>query len=406
MLKKLLFSICSLPIFLSAELLVDNDFSPYMGSADLYFALETVQKAEDWLIPEGASERRPTLSQFGRLGELVAYWFLNAYLDVAQHEIFGHGYRIRSLGKKKATVLQYIVSWSGGATGFEFSPNLTTGEFNAISGAGLEAEMIFSDYVKHKWIDKGYVDARQGALYNLGRLSPISYALIDRNSKIVPSTDVLEGHDIKSYAAGLNLLYPGLGMTQTKILQYSLLNLVDPTIYNTYWSYFRYFIWGKNASLWHIPFGQYKYLPYLTMDLAPYGPETAIMNILKGEGRSFTFYVKGGRMMTTGYGGFGIKVDPLIENHQASLGFIFDFWAQPNFLKTPSISKWMKDTPQETPISGHTVGSHLGALVRVNLTKSKDYQFLLQGGYKTGGYLPGYSLSPSPYGRVGMRLTY
>ena len=401
------FVITFFSFFLHSEVLVDWDFSPYAGGYDLLFAHESVMRLEDLAIPKSMNEKHPTMSQFGRLGELTLYWFWNSFLDVAQHEVFGHGYRIRSLGRDKGYVEGYQIDPLGGGTEFEITPALTTGEFTSITLAGLEAEEIFAQIIKLKWMMQGQVQARQATIYTGSRLSPISYAIVDRNDKILPSLSPFNPHDIQAYAQQLNLLYPGLGMTQTKILKLSLVNLIDPTIYNAYYALFRYFLFGENPKFWAFPIREIRYLPYFTLWLAPYGPELALNNMLQTEKRIFLFYGKGGSLQNKGFGGAGLQVDPIWTFSRFLVGALIDIWRQPNFIDTPSIEVWDQEVPMATPLEGKFWGVHLGVLLRINLSrKSDDFQLLLQGGGKTKGYVPGYALRGSGYGRLGFKIYY
>ena len=83
------------------DVIVDPNFSPYMGGQDLISGFKTLQVLEDALIPSTNPPREGWGPATGRLAELVLIWNpLGQIATVAQHEIFGHGYRIRDIGRE------------------------------------------------------------------------------------------------------------------------------------------------------------------------------------------------------------------------------------------------------------------------------------------------------------------
>ncbi|MBP9841955.1 MAG: hypothetical protein KBC64_05985 [Simkaniaceae bacterium] len=400
--KKLWMLITVFPTFLFGSILFDPHMSPHAASEDLLFLFNSLEKGEDRLIPVDYKKRHPEISTWGRAIELVAWGTFDGLGSVTIHEVFGHGYRIRSLGEQKAQVTGYVVTPDSGGTSFSIYPNLTTIEYTAITVAGIEAQEVLAECVKKHWFLDGYADARQGRLYTMSRLTPFLYASLDH---IWMEDGIFSSHDIKSYVAELNLLYPGHHYTQAQIRNRSLFNLIDPTLYNSFYSFFKYLIKGDNAPLWSIPIGSFRYIPSVTTYLAPYGVEYGILNFLKHENDLYYFYIKGGQMGNRQYGGAGIELMPLIRTEQADIGLCVDVWRQP-LLKTPSITVWLQETPAFTPLGKDRWGGRLGANFAINLTKSKAFQLIIQPGIKTGGYLPGYSLVGGTYIRGGAKLSY
>jgi hypothetical protein len=402
--KKLWILITLFPSFIFSSVLFDPHMSPHAASEDLVFIFDFLEKRVDELVPEDYNKKHPHVSTLGRLIELSYGGTLAGLGSVTIHEVFGHGYRIRSLGSRKAFVNSYEINADSGATMFGIYPNLTTAEFTAITVAGIEAQEILAECTKRHWFLKGFADARQGRLYTMSRTTPLLYSALGLFDISNPE-DLFGGHDIKAYVKELNLLYPGKHYTQSYINNATLLNLVDPTLYNSFYSFFLYLIKGKNAPLWSIRLGSSQYIPSLTTYLAPYGVEYGLTNILKQDITLYTFYIKGGHMGNRQYGGVGIEVMPLIRTRQVDLGFCADIWRQP-LLSTPSIVVWMQETPAFTPLGGDRWGGRLGMNLSVNLKKNRAYQAIFQTGLKSQGYLPGYSLSVGPYIRGGALFAF
>lgn len=402
--KQFLVIILTFPLMLFGSILFDPHMSPHAASEDLLFLFQTLEKEEDKLIPEGYREKHPYVSTLGRWIDLSLWGVAGGYGSVTIHEVFGHGYRIRSLGSQKAEVTGYHITPDSGATEFTISANLTTAEYTAITVAGIEAQEILAECVKSHWFLDGVADARQGRLYTMNRLTPLLYASIGLFEIETPQ-DLFSGHDLKSYAQSLNLFYPEHHYTQAQIARSTLLNLVDPTLYNSFYSFFRYLIKGESAPVWAIPIKSYRYIPSLTTYLSPYGIEYGILNFLKKEKTLYFFYLKGGAMGGRRYGGGGLEIFPLISTRQVDLGLASDLWNQP-LLETPSITEWFQEVPAPTPLGRNIWGGRLGVKLALNLTKNKAAQALLETGVKSKGYLPGYSLVGGTYVRGGARLLF
>ena len=403
--KNLLILTFVIPITLFGSILFDPHMSPHAASEDLLFLFNSLEKGIDRRISEEYKGRNPRVATLISIAELsIIDGSLGGLGSVTIHEVFGHGYRIRSLGNQKAEVTGYKLGADSGWTAFSISPNLTTIEYTAITIAGIEAQEILAECVKKHWFLDGKSDARQGRLYTMSRMTPLLYAALDV-FEISGPQDLFHGHDVKAYVQELNHLYPGYHYTQSQMFQRALLNLVDPTLYNSFYSFFRYLIKGDNAPMWAIPIGSYRYIPSLTTYFAPYGVEYGMLNFLKNDRKLYIFYLKGGKMGNRQYGGAGLEVMPVINTEQVEIGFCGDIWRQP-LLSTPSITVWMQETPAFTPLGPDEWGGRLGVNMAVNLTKSKEYQALIETGIKSKGYLPGYSLLGGTYIRGGARLSY
>ena len=73
-------------------------FSPYSGSASIFFCENLLIQGEDSLLKNG-SKMRWAVKVCERFAEL--YFFrdvVNKLAVTTQHECFGHGYRLRDLG--------------------------------------------------------------------------------------------------------------------------------------------------------------------------------------------------------------------------------------------------------------------------------------------------------------------
>src|SRR5579872_1236732 len=144
--------------------IVDWKFSPYMGATDFLLIHRDIEKWEERLLKNSDCPKRSFWWGAARLGELIFIWGpINETMMLVQHEFFGHGYRIRSLGEKYARVTGYKIGWpppygsGGGATYLDISSNLSTSQEMCIDSAGVEANAIFANRIKLNWLEKGKI---------------------------------------------------------------------------------------------------------------------------------------------------------------------------------------------------------------------------------------------------------
>ncbi|MBM3194615.1 MAG: hypothetical protein FJZ60_02500, partial [Chlamydiae bacterium] len=97
--KKLLSSCLCLSLA-SSELSLDQYLSPYVGANLVETTTEGLITFEDALKPEADGTLQQIGAGFYRFGTLVLFWGpLGIAENLVQHEVFGHGYRVRSFKK-------------------------------------------------------------------------------------------------------------------------------------------------------------------------------------------------------------------------------------------------------------------------------------------------------------------
>ena len=76
----------------------DIDFSPYSGAQNILTLHQSLEKAFSYVIPH--KQEKKAIYAILRILELGFIWGPLARSEmVVQHEVFGHGYRIRDIGK-------------------------------------------------------------------------------------------------------------------------------------------------------------------------------------------------------------------------------------------------------------------------------------------------------------------
>jgi len=397
------------------QLTVDIDYSPFMGADAILFTHTGLIRAEDALI-EGPPELKNKASRrWGRFLELMLFWGpLNHLFSVTEHEVFGHGYRIRSLGKSVAEVDKYKIKTpfpyglGGGATYFEFQETGSVSDILAITIGGIEGENVLADTLRLRFLETSKIDGRIATLYTQSELSFFWYSVITSLSNLDnESIDEPSGNDIESYIFWMNKLYPEKHLSVGDVQWQAALNILDPYVWFGYYSWLMYLIHGTPITPPMIQIGSFRYLPGLRVAMAPYGLEYYLLNSLSYDGKGATFYLRGGKY-TSGYGGAGIRVPTIYTLGPARLGVIADIWNQPDFQEFNSAEDtYYGITPgPRSGINAHQWGGHVSLSMACSFTKNDVAQLYLEGGVKTKGYLQGYPIQGSPILRGGFIFQY
>jgi len=394
----------------------DISVSPYAGGEDLLFATRILEKAETYMLSKTQiAYAKTAYARFWRLTELVTIWFpINYFAMVVQHEVFGHGYRLRDLETRDiAEVSGYSFEApppygpGGAATFFLIAPTFTTMESSAVSSAGVESTAILALLTKLKWLASGKIDPRQTVLYLLSEQDLTLYA------STLKSQDIdLSGHDLTSYLETLNYTYPEAILTKERLYALSWINLIDPFTFYSIYAWFHYLSSGKESK---IPMIGSCYLPGLRLGLTPFGPELFIDNFLVRDKTPLYFYFKWGNHAKNTYFGLGTYVPRFWSVSQWAFGLRFDFWRQPKLLlqqgnvpfeeidfRLPPNSLDPLYSPQE---QHEMISGAAGSLI-ANFQANSFCGGEIELGYKSQGFLPGYSLFAFPTVRVSFTIDF
>lgn len=404
-----------LPVFIYAqshyeEVLVDPHASPFMGSEWILTLHKSLEVREDAILPP--PPKRGFFPGLGRMAELGLFWGpLNIFADTVQHEVFGHGYRVRTLSDAK--VVKYSFGWpppygaGGGSTSWASSTCVTIGQLQAVNIAGLEAENILARELKLKWIAEGAIEPRSSFLYNFAKLSPVIYSF-SQPSYDIDELPVFQSHDIVAYLNTLDVLYPHDFLSLKALREAVLYNLLDPMLYYNIGAEWYYIFTGKKLKIPMIHIGKLAWLPNISVQLAPYGLEYYLENYFLYKEAPFYTYIKGGAYSGMEYFGTGLRYDEMFSHENFSVGIRIDGWYQPNFLVDWTLEELSDHVrPLSSIVSSMTckwgVAASLVSRWRIRDTLTFFYSDL---GYKTKGYLPGFSLQSSPVIRAGLSAEF
>lgn len=394
----------------------DIHFSPYAGGENLLFVHRVLERTEGYLIGlTPVCYAKNASACFWRFSELYLGWLpVNSIAIVAQHEIFGHGYRIRDINRGRAKVKGYkfdipLPYGEGGAsTRYNISNSLTTTEDTAIAMAGVESTAILALLTKCKWLEAHCVDPRQTILYLLGQHDLNLYI----GSLNIPDDD-LDGHDIHAYIQSLNYTYTDNFLSGARLRSLSWINLGDPFTFYSIYAWWHYVFSGKETRIPMIPIYNMRYLPGTRLGLTPFGPEFFLENFLLQGKRPIYFYAKGGRHAKNRYGGFGFYAPKIWAISNWFMGLRLDTWRQPKLLLKPSpipfsdidvSQKPDKNNPLYPYSEQHLMRLGIAASITVAYNGRSGCEMEL--GYKSNGFLPGYALRASPTVRLFYALLF
>ncbi len=398
---------------------IDINYSPYAGGEDLLSATRIAEWVERFLLnTTPLCSSKSFYARTWRLSEMALVWLpLNYFAMVVQHEVFGHGYRIRDINHG-TSVAGYTLETpppfgsGGGATMFKVGDNLTMTEYNTICSAGVESTEIMAQLTKLKWLEAGFIDPRQTVLYILGQQDLTLYI---GTLKALDEDEDLSGHDIHDYIQSLNLTYTQSTLTKGRLLNLNWVNLCDPfTLYSIY-SWFHYISSGKESKILMIPMWGARYLPGLRLGLSPFGPEFFLDNYLVRGNTPYYFYVKGGEHAGNTYVGLGLYAPRIFHIKKWAFGLRFDAWRQPQLLLSPGKvpleeidfdAEPDKENPLYSSAQQHQMKIGAAASGIVFYRASPRYGGELELGYKSVGFLPGYALRTSPVARFSMVLVF
>lgn len=408
-------------LFSNSQPCVDIHFTPNAGAENIILLQKSFAKIENIVFPIPPNtitkDLPPSLYSLNNRmimgAKTLLFWIpFNASCTVTQHEIFGHGYRVRDLGTKYAEVTGYAMYVVAGSTSIDITNKLTVSQSLAITIAGLEADAILAHKVKMKWLSNGKIDPRQSSLYALSALSLFGYALsVHETPKTVPKT----GNDIINFLFELNTLYKDSNLTHSKLTNLSLIDLSDPFLIYSILSQIFYVNYGLPMNIPMLQIGSTKYLASPRLALTPFGLQGYLDNFFVFKSIPTYLYLKWGKNGSNIYYGCGIENPSVLNWKTASLGFRADLWRQPDvlFQQGALSAKQIEALPEGTPISQipplypsslltkRNIGGALSIIGTYGLVKWPA-RLYLELGFKSDGYLPGEALRASPIARGGL----
>jgi hypothetical protein len=376
----------------TTTVLIDPDMSPTAGATVTLAVGRALAQAEDRVIPlrlfEDKGKLRRGANASYRLAKLLLFDQPQAnWLRVANHEIFGHGARIRELfdGAHISYELPPPPPYGrgGGATFFEYTRIPTVEEALAVTVGGMEANEMLGRAIAKGALTTGqwqYRDARQ---YLYAEYDTINY--IGGVNDVEP-----EGHDVGDF---LRIYNDVATQEKEKTLSARMLrrrvltSFANPLIFYSYYSTYVSYVWGGNAHapvpMLHV--GATRYLPLARFQLTPFGTEWTVDNVFVRNGRFVDATLYFGQTIGAHTWGIGLQGTRIATFKKWTLDGKSVVWRQPNW-------------------GGEIAATARRAIPRLRYGAS-TIAFVVQGGLKTAGFLAGDPIHDGGFLRIGAAIT-
>jgi hypothetical protein len=266
----------------SALVLVDRDLSVGAGATLAAAAGLFVETVEQPLVPNRLFEEQGVARRSGniayRAARLVYFdWPQEAWLLVANHEVFGHGARVRELF---GGYVRYRIDApgpygaGGGATFYEIGPDVTVHDLQAISVAGMEVNAVAAEQIAAMAFGTGRISSRTAIRYLGFELDAFDYirGTLDEDDR--------GGHDVADFIELYNLgaeIVDAEPLTARTLRRQTLVSLANPMLVSAVIGIGRYLATGVTDSpVLALGIGPVRMMPVTRYRLTPFGPEWAL----------------------------------------------------------------------------------------------------------------------------------
>ena len=370
-------------------LLIDRDMLPGPGATVTNGLARLLADGEDLFVPlrlftdEGKLRRGTNaayrLLKLGLFDDPQENW-----LRVANHEVFGHGGRLRELFDGD---ISYELpppppyGRGGGATFFEFTRTPTVEEVLAVTVGGMEANYVMARAIAQDAMTTGRWNYRDAIRYYYSEYDTIRYI-----RSVQPLEE--EGHDVGDFLRVYNNVATKAGedtISPRQLRRNVLASFANPLIAYSYYSTFISYVWqGRTtAPVPMIHFGATRYLPMMRFHLTSFGTEFVLDNAFVRNGRFVDITLAWGQTVGARPWSIGALATRMASVKQWTIGAEGAVWHRPEwggqFAVTASRALGVRG-----PLALAVVG---------------------EGGFKTDGFAPGDRLHQGAFLRIGAALT-
>ena len=303
----------------------------------------------------------------------VAMWFA-----VVQHEVFGHGARVRELGGEASYTLYHPWSRKRAFTSFRLR-DITISDLIQFTGGGIESNQVMAWEMERRMYGDYPLHCYDWLSFAINKYVVNNYIYRTPDPRFYPrafNEEYKEGGDIAHFLGEMNYKYHGhygvfpdeidplVADNYRKIKREAIWNLLDPALWLGIYYYGRYILTGKERfTLPMLPLWGIQLMWGTRYNLTPIGGERYLDLYLKKGKHNFNFYLRRGAFEGKSWYGMGVGADRLLKYDNSHLGLRLDWWNQ---LETGG-------------------GGNLEGELHHYLTP--EVGIILQGGYKTQGYL-------------------
>jgi hypothetical protein len=371
----------------SATVLIDRDISPVAGATATITVGRLVAHSEDRFVPlrlfaDRGKLRRATNASY-RLAKLALFDDPQEnWLRVANHELFGHGGRLRELFNgpvRYALPTPPPYGRGGGATDFQLDRTPTVEEMLAVTVGGMEANRMMARVLTQDALTSGRWHYRDARRYLYAEYDTIHYIRRTTGSE-------KEGHDVGDFLKVYNevaMANDEKTLSARMLRRRVLAGFANPMIAYSYYSAFISYVWSGHADS-RVPMlrlGATRYLPMARFQLTSFGTEWVIDNALVRNGRFIDATIRTGQTIGARTWGVGLQTTRLAAWRGWTFDGDGDLWHQP---------EWGGEVTA-------TAHRQVGQLPRLHNTLA----LVVQAGYKTNGFLAGERIHQGAVVRIG-----
>ena len=412
MIKNFLVFVFTGTSILFADLIIyDKNFSPYAGGQDLITGDSAILDLQDRL-----SRPHPENNFLAKLDRLINQVListpLNLWVTIFQHEVFGHGYRIRDIGSANASVtgyqivIDYPFGGGSGATNYRITDQLTIQQMVAIQIAGTEATAILANQLKNRWIKSRHIKARQGTLYIYSQQDLLNYVY----STPEQSYTLENGNDITAYIYWMNLYFPNCNLTLNELKSMAWINLLDPMTFYSVYQQISYIFTGEEVQIPMISAGKVDFLPNLRYSLSPSGPEVYVELFSRIQDDPLYVYFKWGNYTGIPSYGVGFEHPRCIPFFHDRIGLRLNLFRELVAENNLKALDYIVDPSKEQALESYggiktRYGYSFHFLYSPTFGQS-SIQPHLELGYKSHGFVQGESLVEAVILRGGLEFSY
>lgn len=386
--------------------LVDRDLTVGAGATIGATLGEALARAGDAVVPhrlfiERGLLRRSTNITFRLLKVALVDAPQEAFLQVATHELFGHGARLRErfdgpIGYRLRAPEPY--GRGGGSTSFAFDREPTVHDLLAVNVAGMEADAVAAALVGHRAFSAGRMRPRDALRYLAFELDTLSYVLSTDDDGEEP------GHDVAGFLETYNDIAAATvasSLTARTLRREALVSLANPMLVYAAYGIGRY-LWNgaTDVAVPALSIAGVRYLPMVRYRLTPYGTEWSLVNELGGRIPPTQIELRIGRSPHVSPWGVRVRQRDLATWRQWSMEASVDVWRQPRLAEAV-----------DEPLTTHL---RAGAQVRGRAERplmpvwfsTHPATVIVDFGVKTAGFVPGEPLRGGLVLRGGVGLPF
>jgi hypothetical protein len=373
----------------TAPVLVDRDMSAGAGAVLMATFGEAVARAENTVVPHRLFDERGAGRRAANVGyRLGRFLFFDApqeqFVMVVNHELFGHGARLREqfngpIGYQFHRPAPY--GPGSASTMYVFDRLPTPTERLSVHAGGMEASGVAAAATASRALQRGSMTARDALRYVQFELDTLGYVF---------STDDGEepGHDVADFLATYNALALETGadlLSARTLKRQALASLANPMLGYAAWSIGRYLATGEDAgAIPTLSLGGVHYLPLMRYRLTPFGTEWALVNELAGSIRPTQVELRVGHAPNARPWGLSVRHREIPAWGEWLVDVGVAVWRQPEFgaqvrgrLQRPLVPVWFS---------------------------TEKAALIVDVGAKGEGYVPGEPLGAGPVIRAGIGL--